>query len=32
MILEPANPALSPVTYKTGVDIIGRVDNVIRTL
>jgi repressor LexA len=30
--LEPANPALSPVTYDGGVDIIGRVNNVIRTL
>lgn len=30
--LEPANPALNPVTYKSGVDIIGRVNNVIRTL
>lgn len=32
VILEPANPALSPITYKSGVDIIGRVNNVIRTL
>ncbi len=30
--LEPANPALSPVTYEGGVEIIGRVNNVIRTL
>jgi SOS-response transcriptional repressor LexA len=30
--LEPANPALSPVTYVSGVEIIGRVNNVIRTL
>lgn len=32
VILEPANPALSPVAYDTGIDIIGRVNNVIRTL
>jgi repressor LexA len=32
VILEPANPALSPVVYQSGVDVIGRVVSVIRTL
>jgi repressor LexA len=32
VILEPANEALSPVTYDKGVEVIGRVNNVIRTL
>jgi repressor LexA len=32
VILEPANPALRPVAYNSGVDIIGRVVSVIRTL
>ena len=32
VILEPANPALSPVAYQSGVDVIGRVVSVIRTL
>lgn len=30
--LEPANAALSPVTYDRGVDILGRVVSVIRSL
>ena len=32
VILEPANPSLSPVTYDRGVDILGRVVSVIRSL
>lgn len=32
VILEPANPALRPITYSSGVDVIGRVVSVIRTL
>jgi len=32
VVLEPANPSLKPVTYDRGVDIIGRVRNVIRSL
>ena len=32
VILEPANPSLSPVTYDRGVDILGRVVSVIRAL
>jgi repressor LexA len=32
VILEPANPALQPVAYSSGVEIIGRVVNVIRSL
>jgi repressor LexA len=32
VILEPANPALSPITYDSGVEVIGRVVNVIRSL
>jgi repressor LexA len=30
--LEPANPALRPVTYTSGVEVIGRVVSVIRAL
>ena len=32
VILEPANPALRPVTYDSGVEVIGRVVSVIRSL
>ncbi|MGH8923582.1 MAG: transcriptional repressor LexA [Acidimicrobiia bacterium] len=32
VILEPANPALSPVTYDRGVEVIGRVVSVIRAM
>ena len=32
VILEPANSSLSPVTYDRGVDILGRVVSVIRSL
>jgi repressor LexA len=32
VILEPANPALSPVRYKSGVEVIGRVVSVLRRL
>lgn len=32
VVLEPANPALSPVTYETGVEVIGRVVSVLRRL
>ena len=32
VILEPANPALTPVTYDSGVEVIGRVVSVIRSL
>jgi repressor LexA len=32
VILEPANPALSPVRYKEGVEVIGRVVSVLRRL
>jgi repressor LexA len=30
VVLEPANPALSPIEYKSGVDIIGKVVSVLR--
>lgn len=30
--LEPANPALSPITYESGVEVIGRVVSVLRRL
>ena len=30
--LEPANPALHPISYDSGVDVIGRVVSVIRSL
>ncbi|HKX74113.1 MAG TPA: transcriptional repressor LexA [Acidimicrobiia bacterium] len=30
--LEPANPALSPITYDSGVEVIGRVVSVLRRL
>jgi repressor LexA len=32
VVLEPANPALSPVRYKSGVEVIGRVVSVLRRL
>ncbi|MDP3984347.1 MAG: transcriptional repressor LexA [Acidimicrobiia bacterium] len=32
IILEPANPALSPMTYTNGVEVIGRVVSVLRRL
>ncbi len=32
VVLVPANPALSPVTYDRGVSILGRVKSVIRSL
>lgn len=32
VILEPANPALSPIAYDSGVEVIGRVVSVIRSL
>jgi repressor LexA len=32
LILEPANPALEPVVYESGVEVIGRVVSVIRAL
>ncbi len=32
VVLEPANPALSPVRYESGVEIIGRVVSVLRRL
>ncbi len=32
VILEPANPALQPIAYDSGVEVIGRVVNVIRSL
>jgi len=32
VILEPANPALQPIAYASGVEIIGRVVSVIRSL
>ena len=32
VILEPANPALEPVAYESGVEVIGRVVSVIRAL
>ncbi|MGQ0849823.1 MAG: transcriptional repressor LexA [Actinomycetota bacterium] len=32
VVLEPANPALQPITYDEGVTILGRVINVIRSL
>jgi len=32
VILEPANPALQPVAYASGVEVIGRVVSVIRSL
>ncbi len=32
VILEPANSALSPVTYRSGVEVIGRVVSVLRRL
>jgi len=32
IILEPANPALSPVRYRSGVEVIGRVVSVLRRL
>lgn len=32
IILEPANPALRPISYKSGVEVIGRVVSVIRAL
>jgi repressor LexA len=32
VVLEPANPALKPVAYKSGVEVIGRVTSVIRRL
>jgi len=32
VVLEPANLALSPVTYESGVDLIGRVVSVLRRL
>jgi repressor LexA len=32
VILEPANPALAPVAYDSGVEVIGRVVSVIRSL
>jgi repressor LexA len=32
VILEPANPALTPLTYDSGVEVIGRVVSVIRSL
>lgn len=32
VVLEPANPALSPVRYRSGVEVIGRVVSVLRRL
>lgn len=32
VILEPANPALRPVTYASGVEVIGKVVSLIRAL
>ena len=32
VILEPANPALRPITYDSGVEVIGKVVSVIRSL
>ena len=32
VILEPANPALEPIAYDSGVEVIGRVVSVIRSL
>lgn len=32
VILEPANPALQPIAYASGVEVIGRVVSVIRSL
>ena len=32
VILEPANDALQPITYESGVEVIGRVVSVIRSL
>lgn len=32
VVLEPANPALSPIRYESGVDVIGRVVSVLRRL
>ena len=32
VILEPANPALQPIAYTSGVEVIGRVVSVIRSL
>lgn len=32
IVLEPANPALQPISYASGVEVIGRVVSVIRAL
>jgi repressor LexA len=32
VILEPANPALAPISYDSGVEVIGRVVSVLRRL
>jgi repressor LexA len=32
VILEPANPALKPITYDRGVEVLGRVKSVIRSI